>query len=172
MSKISRETARSAGRAISAARDRGALSDERAAVWAEQVLTAGSDETAQETIAWINQLHGSHGPGPGLQAAEEESEYDDLVSVLYPGDPQRRAGAAQRLAASAPAEDDEDFSHLFRPGTPEQADRQRIAAARRPQPVRHEDDGWDDEELHAAIFGDSAYTGPGSRPHVPHVGQR
>jgi hypothetical protein len=140
---ISRGLARQAGRALSAACARRALlSDERVAFWAEEVITAGSDEAARGVIGTINSLHGLDGPGPG-----DDGDDDDLsLEHLWPVQPGRsRQWQASKLAAAArrdlDAYDDDDddlgeFASLWPARTPEEATArheaaQILAAARR-----------------------------------------
>ena len=171
---ISRELARQAGRALSAARARKALtSDERVAHWAGEVLTASSDAAAQEIISTINALQGLDGPGPG----DDEAGAEALEALLWPPPPGEEERWEQ-LAASARAEIDADVADaeadaeadiagLWPPSSPEEADRRIMASRRAPRRRARRNDDWSDEELHAAVFADTTWTGPGGAPWSP-----
>jgi hypothetical protein len=152
--RISPELARQAGQALTAARGRRALtSDRRAAFWAEQVITAGSDEAAREVIGTIDSLHGLDGPGPGAGPGDG----DDLgeFAGLWPpgtlGEARRRAGQRAMIAAAYDDGDDDDegeFLHLWPPQRGQEAawqaardaaDREAIAASARQQAEEDED---------------------------------
>jgi hypothetical protein len=146
-----------AGRAIRAAIDRGAFSQDRAAYWAERVVTA---DDPRAIVAAIDLLVGRDGPD------EDEFEDEDEFMHLYPPQPGREdEWEASRLAASARQAagelTDDEVASLYPPGSFEEAD-QRITASARPRPQRAVE--WPDEELHAAVFGDSTFTGPGGFP--------
>jgi len=157
-------------RAITAAVGRGAFTPERVEVYAGLVANAVSDAERAGVIATINSLVGRDGRN-GIADAQAEAEAEDLELLLYPPKTPEQARRRDQLIAASQARsqgEEEDFSHLFPPGSYEEAGKRLVTASRRP-PRRVEDE-WPDEELHAACFGDSEY-GPGAH-NAPRKGRR